>query len=135
MVKIKESYTCALELAMALAGGKWKMVILWHLREGTVLRFTELKRLIPGITQKMLTQQLRELEEARLLSRTVYAVVPPRVEYAQTEQGTKLSPILNDLCLWSHDYAQEFGLLTEKKPCPLGGQSVSSTIEQSVEGE
>lgn len=129
MVKIKESYTCALELAMAVAGGKWKMIILWHLREGTVLRFTELKRLVPGITQKMLTQQLRELEEAHLLSRTVYAVVPPRVEYTLTEQGTKLSPILNDLCQWSHEYAQEFGLLAEQKPCPLAAQAVIPTVK------
>lgn len=118
MGKMRESYACGLELAMALAGGKWKMVILWHLRDGAVLRFTALKRLLPGITQKMLTQQLRELEEARLLSRTVYPVVPPRVEYALTAQGIKLSPILEVLCLWAHDYAQEFGLTKEHKPCP-----------------
>lgn len=127
MGKIRGSYTCGLELAMVVAGGKWKMIILWHLREGAVLRFTALKRLLPGITQKMLTQQLRELEEARLLSRKVYPVVPPRVEYTLTEQGAKLSPILEDLCSWAHDYAQEYGLQKEEKPCQ---GSIASTPVQ-----
>jgi len=101
---IKNSYSCALMLAMDLVGGKWKMVILWHLQSG-VLRFSELKRRLGKVTQKMLTQQLRELEEAGLLSRTVYAVVPPKVEYKLTDTGQKLIPALAVLCQWSTDYA------------------------------
>jgi len=106
---IKNSYSCLLTLAMDLVGGKWKMVILWHLRDG-VLRFNELRRLLDGITQKMLTQQLRELEETGLISRTVYPVVPPKVEYKLTEEGRKLVPALDGLCRWSTDYAVSHGI-------------------------
>jgi len=102
---IKNSYSCTLSLAMDLVGGKWKMVILWHLRNG-VLRFSALKRLLGGITQKMLTQQLRELEDAGLISRTVYAIVPPKVEYKLADAGQKLIPALDVLCQWSTEYAK-----------------------------
>lgn len=76
---VKNSYPCFLSLAMDLVGGKWKMVILWHLRHGK-LRFNEIIHRMPGITQKMLTQQLRELECHGIVSRKVYPVVPPKVE-------------------------------------------------------
>lgn len=104
MKAIKPGYSCLLTLAMDLAGGKWKMVILWHLRD-TTLRFNELKRILDGITQKMLTQQLRELEEVGLISRMVYPVVPPKVEYSLTEEGSSIIPALNMLCQWSSAYA------------------------------
>ncbi len=78
MGSVKASYPCMLTLAMDLVGGKWKMVILWQLRNGTE-RFSELKRQLSGITQKMLTQQLRELEEMKIINRKVYPVVPPKV--------------------------------------------------------
>lgn len=102
---VKSVYPCLLTLAMDIVGGKWKMVILWHLRKGT-LRFNELRRLLDGITQKMLTQQLRDLEESRLITRTVYAVVPPKVEYSLTEEGRNLVPVLDSLCQWSSVYAK-----------------------------
>ena len=102
----KSQYRCSLSLAMELAGGKWKMVILWHLRHGE-LRFSELKRLLGEITQKMLTQQLRELEQAGLISRKVYPVVPPKVEYRLTPCGEELIPMLDGLCRWSAKYAEE----------------------------
>lgn len=114
---IKSEYSCTLALAMDIVGGKWKMVILWHLRHG-ILRFNELRRLLEGITQKMLTQQVRELEESGLISRTVYPVVPPKVEYALTEEGQKLIPALEMLCQWSSAYAKAHDI-TELSTCPL----------------
>lgn len=112
---VKNSYSCKLTLAMDLVGGKWKMVILWHLRNGT-LRFNELRRLLPGITQKMLTQQLRELEGFGIISRTVYPVVPPKVEYDLTGEGRKLIPSLDMLCQWSTAYAATRGI-ADAPPC------------------
>lgn len=106
---VKTSYSCSLALAMDLAGGKWKMVILWHLRNGT-LRFGELRRRLNGISQKMLTQQLRELEEAGLITRTVYPVVPPKVEYTLHAQGQAIIPALETLCDWSTAYAAAHGI-------------------------
>lgn len=112
---VKNVYSCTLTLAMDLVGGKWKMVILWHLRNGT-LRFSELRRLLPGITQKMLTQQVRELEDFGIISRTVYPVVPPKVEYKLTAEGQKVIPALDMLCQWSTAYADTHGLATVT-PC------------------
>lgn len=86
-------------MTLELIGGKWKGVILWHLTQKT-LRFSQLKRRLPGITQKMLTQQLRELERDKLVHRKVYAEVPPRVEYSLTELGLTLQPILQEMCAW-----------------------------------
>ena len=92
MKRLKPQYKCSLELAMELVGGKWKLVLLWHLLSGTH-RFCELKRKLGDITQKMLTLQLRELEEAGLITRTVYPVVPPRVDYELTERGRAQGPL------------------------------------------
>jgi len=80
-------------------GGKWKSVILWHLKRGG-RRSGELQRLIPGITRKMLTQQLRELERDGVVSRKVFGVVPPKVEYSLSEYGRTLRPLLEELCDW-----------------------------------
>ncbi len=114
---IKNSYNCTLTLAMDIVGGKWKMVILWHLRNG-ILRFNELRRLLEGITQKMLTQQLRELEDSGLISRTVYPVVPPKVEYSLTDEGKRLIPSLEMLCQWSTAYAASHGI-ADMTPCTM----------------
>ena len=104
-------------LAMDLVGGKWKMVILWHLRNGT-LRFNELRRLMPGITQKMLTQQLRELEDSGIINRTVYPVMPPKVEYDLTDEGKNLIPSLDMLCEWTFAYADTHGI-TAAQTCTV----------------
>lgn len=96
-------YRCPIDVTLEVIGGKWKVAILWHLSPGT-RRFSELKRQFDGITQKMLTQQLRELERDGLVSRTVYAQVPPRVEYTLTEAGMSLIPLLNLMCRWGSDY-------------------------------
>jgi len=114
---VKDSYSCPLMLAMDLVGGKWKMVILWHLRNGT-LRFNELRRLMPGITQKMLTQQLRELEDSGIINRTVYPVMPPKVEYDLTDEGKNLIPSLDMLCEWTFAYADTHGI-TAAQTCTV----------------
>lgn len=95
-----------MELALDLIGGKWKSLILWHLGEST-LRFSALKRTMPGITQKMLTQQLRELERDGLVSRFIYTEVPPKVEYSLTDAGKTLLPVLVMLYEWGISYANE----------------------------
>ncbi len=117
---VKASYPCMLTLAMDLVGGKWKMVILWQLRNGTE-RFSELKRRLSGITQKMLTQQLRELEEMKIINRKVYPVVPPKVEYSLAEEGQKLIPALEALCQWSTSYAASHGI-AEISSCPAASK-------------
>jgi DNA-binding HxlR family transcriptional regulator len=99
----RRDYTCAegcpVEATLDLIGGKWKGVILYHLREGT-LRFNELGRRLTGITQRMLTKQLRELEEAGLVERVVYAQVPPKVEYSLSAEGRGLEPVISALAAW-----------------------------------
>ncbi|MFC4729218.1 winged helix-turn-helix transcriptional regulator [Coralloluteibacterium thermophilus] len=89
-----------IERALALVGGRWKLVILFHLFGGRVQRYSDLERLIPGISQKMLAQQLRQLEADGLVQRTVYPQVPPKVEYRLTEWGQALCPALDALLSW-----------------------------------
>ncbi|AHF08146.1 HxlR family transcriptional regulator [Desulfitobacterium metallireducens DSM 15288] len=84
---------CPMVLVQELLAGKWKILILWYLSYNT-LRFSDIKRLLPQVTQKMLTQQLRSLEEDKLIYRKVYPVVPPKVEYGLTEVGKGILPIL-----------------------------------------
>lgn len=94
--------TCPVEATLALIGGKYKALILWRLSGGT-LRFSQLQRHIPA-TARMLTLQLRELEQDGLVSRTVYPEVPPRVEYAMTDLGRSLMPILTAMRNWGAEY-------------------------------
>jgi DNA-binding HxlR family transcriptional regulator len=90
---------CPVETTLGVVGGKWKALIIYHLREAPA-RFNVLRRLIPGVTQRMLTQHLRELEADGLVSRTVHAVVPPHVEYALTPLGRSLTPVLDAMAAW-----------------------------------
>jgi DNA-binding HxlR family transcriptional regulator len=96
---MKKSESCPVLTAVNTIGGKWKIIIIYNILEGTK-RFGELKRLIPGITQKMLTQQLRELEADGIIHRKVYAEIPPKVEYSITVLGRKLETIFASLCRW-----------------------------------
>ncbi|MFB4164294.1 winged helix-turn-helix transcriptional regulator [Alteribacillus sp. JSM 102045] len=100
----EQEFNCEKELTLSLIGGKWKMIILWHLGQEGTKRFGELKRMLPNITQKMLTKQLRELEEDQLIHREVYPVVPPKVEYSLTEHGETLIPILEAMYQWGRTY-------------------------------
>ncbi len=93
---------CPVEATLSFLDGKWKGVVLFHLLAGT-LRFNELRRKLPTVTQRMLTKQLRELEESGLVSRTVFAVVPPRVEYALTPLGETLKPVIEALASWGEE--------------------------------
>lgn len=103
---------CPVSAAIRLIGGKYKGLILWHLT-GRTLRFGELRRLVPEATPKMLTQQLRELEDDGLISRTVYPVVPPKVEYSLTERGKGLFPILSAMYDWGAAIMREEGVEPE----------------------
>ena len=94
---------CPVEATLELIGGKYKALILWHLSEGK-LRFSELRKAITTATPKMLTQQLRELEEKQLIHREVYPVIPPKVEYSLTEVGKSLMPILVAMRDWGAGY-------------------------------
>jgi len=99
-------YGCHLEVTLDLIGGKWKSLILWHLAQKEVMRFGALTKIHPLLTQKMLTQQLRELETDGLIVRHVYAQVPPKVEYSLTPQGQGLRPVLDTMVHWGQEYVE-----------------------------
>lgn len=111
VVREKE-YNCEFEFTLDMISGKWKGLILWYLKDGT-LRYGELKKRLGKITQKMLTQTLRELESSGLISRKVYPVVPPKVEYTMTERGKKLIPIFVELIAWGSEVIAEDGGISE----------------------
>ena len=98
-VDSRDRTTCAVETTLAVIGGRWKVLIIRELFSG-VKRFRELHRALHGITQKMLTQQLREMEQAGLVHRQVYLQVPPKVEYSLTPLGTTLQPVLDSMHEW-----------------------------------
>ena len=102
-------YNCPVDATLGLIGGKYKSLILWHLIDKT-LRFGELRKLVTQATPKMLTQQLRELEESNLVTRTVYPVVPPKVEYSLTSLGQSIKPILLAMYDWGADYLESQGI-------------------------
>ncbi|MED1793582.1 helix-turn-helix domain-containing protein [Brevibacillus nitrificans] len=94
---------CPIETVIHVLGGKWKPTILWLLLDSTK-RFSELEKLIPEVTQKMLAQHLRELESDQLVTRTVYPSVPPKVEYALSDYGKTLVPVMEIMCEWGETH-------------------------------
>lgn len=102
-----KKYYCAVELTLQVIGGKWKPIIIYRLGEDGTLRFSEMKRAIPNITQKMLTQQLRELEADGVVHREVYPQVPPKVEYSLTDLGRSVIPLMKSMCAWGKEYETE----------------------------
>ncbi|MDZ4769374.1 MAG: helix-turn-helix domain-containing protein [Chloroflexota bacterium] len=105
--RVQTSWThCPIETTIAIIGGKWKPIILYHLFDH-VRRFGELQRLIPGVTREMLTQHLRELEADGIVHREVYKQVPPKVEYALTDLGITLKPILFAMHEWAIGYREQ----------------------------
>lgn len=99
-------FGCPVEACVEVIGGKWKGVILFHLLGGTK-RFNELARLMPAVTQRMLTRQLRELEADQIIERKVYPEVPPKTEYSLTEFGWTLEPVLRTLQGWGVSYLEQ----------------------------
>ena len=117
---------CPVSATLQLIGGKYKALLLWHLT-GKTLRFSQLRKLVPEATPKMLTQQLRELEESALITRVVYPVVPPKVEYSLTEKGGSLFPILQGMYHWGVTHMQAEGRtpacsMMPGEPCGCGAQ-------------
>lgn len=102
------NYRCEIEITLEVISGKWKSLIMWHLGQEDVIRFNEFRRRIPDISQKMLTQQLRNLEEAGLVDRKIYQQVPPMVEYSLTDMGKELIPILDAMDVWGKKYVDIF---------------------------
>ena len=113
---------CATEMALEIIGGKWKLVILYNLFEGTK-RFGELRRAMPNVTQRMLTRQLRELEEDGLVRRKVYTQVPPKVEYSLTDTGESLESIVRQIDEWGDWYLGRHGF-TETDEAEIGEKSI-----------
>ena len=109
-----EEYHCAMDVTMAYIGGKWKTVVLWYLRKDKK-RFSELRRLIPNITEKMLSLQLKDLEKDGVVRRKVYPEVPPRVEYYLTPLGRSMIPMLEEIAKWGRKLSETQGKIVAKK--------------------
>ncbi len=98
------TFKCPVEYTLSLMGGKWKPIILWQLALEGVKRYGELKKGVSGITHKMLSQQLKELESDGLIHRREYHQIPPKVEYSLTEKGVSLIPVLRTMCQWGQEH-------------------------------
>lgn len=105
-------YYCPVEVALDVIGGKWKGVIIWYLLE-EALRYSELKQKITTISEKVLIRELRALEKAGLVTRTVYTQVPPRVDYALSEFGQTLRPLVEHISAFGETYSERFGKVLE----------------------
>jgi len=130
---MKNTQMCPVTTALSVIGGKWKVIILWHL-QGDVKRFGELQKAIQGISQKMLTQELRDLEGNGLVSRKVYPVVPPRVEYRLTELGVTLKPVMEHLKGWGQEYQRRTQIqIPEKNSVAMIEEMVTFEKKDSIE--
>lgn len=103
-----KKFFCNVELTIDIIGGKWKPLIMHHIGKAEVIRYGELKRKIPNINERVLSRQLRELEEHKLINRKVYNETPLKVEYSVTETGKTLTPILDKLGEWGMKYNQDY---------------------------
>ena len=110
----KQYETCPMKLVHKLISGKWKILILWYLCGGT-LRFSDLKRKLPNVTQKMLTNQLRSLEDDGLIYRNVYPVFPPKVEYGLTDLGNSITPMLKEMYKFGIMYSNHHNSIENKE--------------------
>ena len=99
-----EVYSTPFEYTLSIIGGKWKMIIMFWLLQREVLRYGELKRCIAGVTHKMLSAQLKELESDGIIIRKEYQQIPPKVEYSLSDKGLSLMPILEEMCQWGHQH-------------------------------
>jgi DNA-binding HxlR family transcriptional regulator len=96
-------YYCPVDLTLSVIGGRWKSLVFWNLRDGAK-RFGEMKKILVGINDKMLTQVLRELEKSGVVNRKVYEVIPPKVEYSLTEKGKELLPVMQQMSDWGERF-------------------------------
>ncbi len=109
----EKTYYCPVEVAMDVIGGKWKGVVIWYLQDQT-LRFSELKKRIVTISEKVLIRELRELEDSGIITRNVYAQVPPRVEYSLSEFGKSITTLMSEISKFGEVYGQRFGQVVEQ---------------------
>lgn len=113
-----KEFKCSVLVTLDIFNDKWKLAIIWHLLDGEK-RFKELHEDINEITQKTLTIKLKELEEKKIITREVFAEVPPKVIYSLSSQGEKLKPILDEMYKWGFDYVREFGEITPENNCDI----------------
>ena len=124
---VKRLPTLAAERALKVIAGRWKPIILYHLFEGP-LRLSELHRLMPGVTQKVLIRQLREMEEHGIVHREVFRQVPPRVDYSATPLGFSFEPVLRALCEWGRRHAEALDEIDRVAECePRATQDLPPT--------
>jgi DNA-binding HxlR family transcriptional regulator len=124
-----KTYGCGLEAALDVIGGKWKVLILWQ-SQGRPRRFGELRRLVPGISEKMLIQQLRQMEADGIVRREVYREVPPKVEYSLTPFGVSLQKALVPLCDWGSRHMKRIGTAHAECGAPATGREDRTSVSR-----
>ncbi len=102
--KRQKDFKCSIGFAMTVIGSKWRAIILWHIMNSQPLRYGQLKKSVPIISHKILSQELKKLQMDGLIERIAYATIPPKVEYILTDRGKSLENILSELCLWGKKY-------------------------------
>lgn len=100
------TYYTAKDLALSVIGGRWKIAIIWCLLQESSLRLSQMQKILKDVNQRMLIRQLRELEEDKIVTRKVYSVVPPKVEYELTKMGLLLEPVINSICEWGDTFKE-----------------------------
>lgn len=105
--KRQKDFQCSIGFAMTVIGGKWRAIVLWHIIKEQGIRYGQLKKSIPNISHKILSQELKILEMDGLIERKSYATIPPRVEYSLTDRGKSLEDILTQICEWGKQYMTE----------------------------
>jgi DNA-binding HxlR family transcriptional regulator len=119
----KKAFSCGMEASLTMIGGKWKFLILWHLAHGPS-RFGALRRLVVGVSEKMLSQELKEMIADQLVSRHDFQEVPPRVEYSLTTFGQSLAGVLEPLCQWGSQHMKRIDTLHNQSASAMDGQPV-----------
>lgn len=117
-------FHCTLEATQAIIGGKHKSIIIHHLHEAGVLRYSELQKKLPYVTPKMLSQQLKDMIDDGIITRKLYPVVPPKTEYSLTELGETIFPIIEAMCNWGEEYFRRLGLPSPRCRSEAGGKSM-----------
>lgn len=106
--KRQKDFKCSIGFTMTVIGGKWRTIVLWHILKTYPIRYGQLKKSIPNISHKILSQELKNLEMDSLIERIAYATIPPKVEYIPTERGKSLEKALTELCLWGKKFMDSF---------------------------